>query len=1033
MSKVSTQQLAAENSEITLRYKLGVEHFLVTEFNGNYPDFDGIFRLRVWDEKNQCHNTKTLFGYQLKAVDSLKDQTFYCSRELINKLNDPTANTPEILFIVDNSQKRMYWFCLNGEAKKQYKIDADEKGKNLILKEQEVIPDGSAAEALRIKFEGIAEEFIYDKKKVSSIKELEKKYSADAISFLGILHLLRIIRRDEAPKIIADVLSVDLKHVEYILLQLSNERVILSTYNYCLVENDEIGAACIAKSLANIDLGKLTNRIQDPKQIAHLLSRIAIIDGLKPLKFLHGITAEIRSKINKNESNDSIFQLLEYLENFAFRTPAAALQIVNAVINRGPVKTKTHKTKWGSYDGKDYKSLLQQSIKILQAIRYLKTNKVLNVLAKLANSSEKEVATAALQSIHNLSRYNLNAINRIRLNPQLEIIKELNSWPISKLKKNLVVITQIAHDLFEASAEGTSNPDYKTLNIEWRALLATKDLKQIRKRLVTLLQKIFEESGSMNERLSILKILEDASKTPIHSAYNKDLEKMILEDTNVLIEWYLKKIKSMEPILMKEIEEQKEWFIQRWKKKKLSKIKDLEEALNNSKDYEYFRILVGDDHGFSRAMDYTKIEDFRKKKIDAFIQQIKPKNLQEWEARILKIASYADLESHGSFNYFRFFLRRFGQEYPQETLILLKQNEKSLELFLWNLIAGVCQSISHEQGKAALQAWIVKGKFLTESAASISLFSEIDQQFIESIFKKAKETGNATSMETLIEAISRKYSGEQYLKKMFLNCLRELRKMEQTNVISRIWLYSKKLLNELSSDEADIIVTSLVPVKDVTHDADYTLKPIFTNYPEKFVEYFRQRIVFQKKKGDRFSYMITPFRHMHDLSEVMKPHRKLVFNQLMDWYREADWLYSHSASELLKLVYSLNELEEEVLPLASSKKPDEAKIAYEIIHDFGRSALGHKITKEFVKYQFSNEKWMNSIMASMSETGVVSGEEGLLNAYIGKREEIRKWKRNKNPNVRKFASQYEGHLTADIEYEKRRKDEELELLKRGIH
>jgi beta-lactamase class D len=73
---------------------------------------------------------------------------------------------------------------------------------------------------------------------------------------------------------------------------------------------------------------------------------------------------------------------------------------------------------------------------------------------------------------------------------------------------------------------------------------------------------------------------------------------------------------------------------------------------------------------------------------------------------------------------------------------------------------------------------------------------------------------------------------------------------------------------------------------------------------------------------------------------------------------------------------------------------------------------------------------MNSLMAAMSETGVVTGEDGLLNAYKHKREIMQEWRKDKSPHVRNFAEEYEKSLTSSIEHEKRRTDEELTLLKK---
>jgi hypothetical protein len=45
---------------------------------------------------------------------------------------------------------------------------------------------------------------------------------------------------------------------------------------------------------------------------------------------------------------------------------------------------------------------------------------------------------------------------------------------------------------------------------------------------------------------------------------------------------------------------------------------------------------------------------------------------------------------------------------------------------------------------------------------------------------------------------------------------------------------------------------------------------------------------------------------------------------------------------------------------------------------------------------------------------------------------MQEWRKDKSPHVRNFAEEYEKSLTSSIEHEKRRTDEELTLLKKGI-
>lgn len=995
---------------------------------GNYPDYDGFLRLRKW-EGEDCQTTSATLYYQLKSVERLKKgEKYYCSRATLEKLIDPTSNVPALLFVVDRSTGKLYWYYFDEKTRGELKIDQDNKARTLELQSKQIThADGKK---LNIECFQIIEQFGI-KKKEYSLREIEDQYSKNAVYYLGLIYAFRIMERAKAPSIIADTLGVDKRDAEFILLKLIQEQILLATHNYYLVAEDEIGKQALSESIEKIDLDKLVADIKDHKQLLHLFTSLARSDKPQIRIFFRKVILELENRV-KQENNDGIHRYLEYIEKFDHIVPNETLRIVRFLLKKKPLKPIIHKTRWGDYAGKSHPDLEVKIIEILDDIRYLKTKDVFKILASLSKSKEESVASKAFKSLESLTKYNLHALQHIGLNPQKLITEELTSWTSSKLFKFLDLVMVTAKQLFDASWEGTSMPDYQTFNIQWGALNATDTLKKLRLEIIRLLEKMYEEVKEVDTRLKLLKVLEDATKTPMRGRYSKDLEKMILENTNELVDWYLKKIKKMEPILLKEIEEQKEWFVQRYGRQRLPKIKRLEAALDSSKDYQYFRILVGDDHGFARKMNYTKIRTYREGHIEKFIKGISKKNIKEWTRRIITISSYSTTETRGSFNYFRYFLHRLCLVNPDFGLFLLERHEKELDAFIWPLILGICLSSKQLDGRSLLIKWIKRKKHLAEAAGAVQCF-KVDSELIERIFEAAKDS-DKIALNRLLESIGKIYKNnpERVLRGKFIACLKNLVKLKDTSAVRQAWLFAENLLQDLDEKDADVIVQALVTVPDVSDDADYTLKPIFQRFPEKLVQYFKMRVDYQKKKGERFSYMAVPFNHMHELAEAMKPHKDIIFDKLKTWFATNDWFDTHYGAQLLYLLFNLSDLEKEMLVLIRSKKDEDAKIAFAILHEAGRGALVSNLTKEFIKYHFDNKKWMSSLMASMSETGVVSGEDGLLNAYKRKRDTMQAWQKEKNTNVRKFAEEYEKSLNYSIADEQRRKDEELTLLKKGI-
>ena len=90
----------------------------------------------------------------------------------------------------------------------------------------------------------------------------------------------------------------------------------------------------------------------------------------------------------------------------------------------------------------------------------------------------------------------------------------------------------------------------------------------------------------------------------------------------------------------------------------------------------------------------------------------------------------------------------------------------------------------------------------------------------------------------------------------------------------------------------------------------------------------------------------------------------------------------------------------------------------------------HSVCKNFVKRSPHVEKFKSSLFIALSQTGVVSGEYGFVNAYKQKLEEIQSWKKDKSKAIKSFLKEYEDYLNKRIASEQKRADEDLELRKR---
>ena len=83
--------------------------------------------------------------------------------------------------------------------------------------------------------------------------------------------------------------------------------------------------------------------------------------------------------------------------------------------------------------------------------------------------------------------------------------------------------------------------------------------------------------------------------------------------------------------------------------------------------------------------------------------------------------------------------------------------------------------------------------------------------------------------------------------------------------------------------------------------------------------------------------------------------------------------------------------------------------------------------------QFSDSvRIKGKVMRVLSSTGAVTGEYGFVEAYERKLAEIQHWKKDRRKPIQSFVSEYEEYLNGQIEFEKKRTDENIELMKRNL-
>lgn len=737
-------------------------------------------------------------------------------------------------------------------------------------------------------------------------------------------------------------------------------------------------------------------------------------------------------KLSSFKNNDNIHINLELLGEYIYRVPDEAIKPITMIIgNKHPLKTKIRKIKgFGNVEGKSHDDLVLKCLELLEKIRYMKPKEAFNLLIDLSIHKNIAIQLKAKEGLGKMAQYNYFVIQKIGYKPQAFLLDEIEKWNDKKLILCFDSLIEISKHTLNPSFEGHSMKDYKTFEYKSGPLSVNENLKKIRERTILLLQKLYMISGDLKQQLKVIQTLQEATQTP-HTNYGDDMEKIVLDDTNKLVNYYISIISKANNETVKDIEKQAYWFIRAFTKEKLPKIEQLQSMISKNDNYGMFKVFVGYDHGFAEDSDWQKAQKERKDKIQEFIADISEENFSEWENKILSVVkNYSILDNKGEFQYFNIFLFELAQQKPEIALRLLAEKEKELEDFLIHLIAGVWKSGNKKKVKDLIVKWVDENKHLSICAFVFSYTEEIDKPLLIKIFNKAKAKKDKEALNNIVRSITGNYPKHKDTKDIFIDVIKEMTVNKDWWWSTSVWYRKGSVLEDLNKKDFIIILENLLFAPNIDYQIEEILKPVAEKYSLLVVDFFHDRVSLQSKKKRDEHYDAIPY-NLYDVSKILNKNASIVIPAIRKWFNEQDWLFHWEAGHLLQKIFpNFIEMKEDLIELINSGKKKNAEIVLGILRAYKGDNSLHDVCKEFIKKYPKNEKYRAEMFIILSQMGGVSGEYGFVEGYKKKKEAIQSWKKDNDESIQSFVKLYEDSLDTRIAFEQKRADEDIELRKR---
>ncbi len=657
---------------------------------------------------------------------------------------------------------------------------------------------------------------------------------------------------------------------------------------------------------------------------------------------------------HRNESNDRIMSQLvrkRKKESIEKQISPASLETFSDLI--------FYRTNTGEYPFFDYALSLSPEVcrrdenaklrymEILERIYYHRTADVLKILFDLSLDKTNAVADKAKKILLEISKYNFHILNSLGYGPHRLLVDAIAKFILRSGKHVRSLAREMLQNILSSSFEGTSNPDNITITFHRGPLEPTRYLQKIRKDAVNLLFTLFEAAETTGERVEILSAIFHGLHSPDYGFANdeshKDYLAMINKEASDVIRLYKKLAFTSVGILsdkypvIYEIEHQMVW-LKTWKREVKGLNTFIASLRTTKSDYSFYRVIFGEAHDINPDEEYEAARKKKEEDIKSYLDQITLKNIEEWHARLARVATFSnDLKDHRDnwkFNHFRDFLARIGKHKPDiadQLLSSIFDTKDALYLLAGNILFGLRQS--------SISLWDKYVKRI-EKDGSEELTKAILTSFEFHPVAEVKAEIRSKDMKLLV-MITRQTNGFSFLKgkqdRLFLyQCMRsalyvyhadpkqcralivelfESHPKEASLFFDQmsfaLWKNANWLtLEDWDKDELDALGNALVDVERLDHNEEQVLLQVGQRDFNLLISVFDKRL--ERASKEKTDFSIDPPRFSrydalpHDFSnqelgEFIRSHQKYK-DVLNRWIGNITDEYTSERIELSKLI-----------------------------------------------------------------------------------------------------------------------------------
>lgn len=775
---------------------------------------------------------------------------------------------------------------------------------------------------------------------------------------------------------------------------------------------------------------------------------------------------DIANLLDNAQNNNERYEILSGLRDYAIPNyddlPAVCeglkgplLRAVKAARSTEPVPIKTT---YGDMEGFKSDAVTRLVVEIVESLRYVDVMGTLQLLIDIYRDElNDDIRQQIVNTVKKLSEYNIDAYKQVGPILQMALVDHLAGMSDAEVDSIRPIALAIWTEAIQSDITGAKwKADSVVLSAG--AVPVSDQLKEVRDKAIKAFFAAYDRSTDDAQKRAVCSALDAATRTPNQAQYSNELLTTTLKDTTRIVDFLTERAKATSYELLQHLEHR---FLYNYFRAKgltedpenrfgcqaeadalVAAILKFRDTINADDRFVRYKVLVGFEsvypsHWTDEQFAYKGADEYRRGEAYRYIDEINAANENEWFDLIARCAETKSNDL-ATFPVFGSFIRKLAERKPEVADGFLAKASNDLRNFVPGFLNGLALSGRRDIYERILESELESAKDLAGVARHFRYSDVTKPDFAARLLKRAIDKGDQIAViECLLFALTH-YGTEKIADAdTFLrDALTFLNDRKDSRWVSEAWFQQKatKSYEELTPERTAQVLQNLGYLRQVNYQVQRVLARLAERQPEAIWDYFEDRLVREAEEGeDEEHFEAVPFQFDNDLQKELSKDPQLAISKGLSWFDRNRELFQFRGGRLLSSVFPgcTSEFAAALADLVKAGGDTEADFALAILQNYCGETSTYVVLKEIVS-QFSDDvSKMSRVRIAIDNTGVVSGEFGLAEAWRAKKESSTEWLADERPAAKAFAAKHIAELDRMIASERRRAETEREMRNRS--